>query len=194
MAQRHPEQWGDDARDFDFYDIKAMVETLTNGQAEYRQETHPALHPGQSARIYLKGQAIGWLGKLHPKWQQKHGLPKSAILFELETGLLLSSVLPVYEEVSKFIAVRRDIAVVVDNGVEAGEIIEAVTAAKIPLLQKIQLFDIYQGKGIAENKKSLAFLILMQDTHRTLVDSEADAAMAQLLALLENKFDAALRN
>jgi len=189
-----PEQWGETARDFDFYDAKAMVETLTQGKAEYRQEAHPALHPGQSARVYIQGQAIGWIGKLHPKWQQQYDLPKSTIVFELQTDLLLSTALPKYEEVSKFIAVRRDIAVVVDADVEAGKMIDAVTAAKIPLLQKMQLFDIYQGKGIAENKKSLAFLILMQDTHKTMVDSEAEAAMAKLLKLLEDKFDAQLRN
>jgi phenylalanyl-tRNA synthetase beta chain len=189
-----PEQWSEGERDFDFYDVKALVEMLTHGQAEYRQETRPALHPGQSARVYLQGEAIGWIGKLHPKWQQKYDLPKSTILFELEAGLLLSTALPVYEEVSKFTAVRRDIAVVVDDSVEAGAIIDAVVAAKIPLLQKIQLFDIYQGKGIEGGKKSLAFLILMQDTHRTMVDSEAEAAMAKLLKLLEDKFGAQLRN
>ena len=95
---------------------------------------------------------------------------------------------------SKFIAVRRDIAVVVDDSVEAGAIIDAVVAAKISLLQKIQLFDIYQGKGIEDGKKSLAFLILIQDTHKTIVDSEAEAAMAELLKLLEDKFCAQLRN
>ncbi|MEE9331563.1 MAG: phenylalanine--tRNA ligase subunit beta [Methylophilaceae bacterium] len=189
-----PEQWGDAARDFDFYDAKATVDALTHHQAEYRKETHPALHPGQSARVYLDGFPIGWLGKLHPKWQQKHGLPKSTILFELETALLLRSQVPAYEEVPKFTEVRRDIAVVVDNDIEVQSIIDAVQAKKIPLLQKIQLFDIYQGKGVAENKKSLAFLILMQDTHKTMVDSEADAAMAKLLKLLEDGFDAQLRN
>ena len=189
-----PEQWSENERDFDFYDVKALVEMLTHGQAEYRQETHSALHPGQSARVYLQGEAIGWIGKLHPKWQQKYDLPKSATLFELEVRLLLSTALPVYEEVSKFIVVRRDIAVVVDDSVEAGAIVDAVVAAKISLLQKIQLFDIYQGKGIEGGKKSLAFLILIQDTHKTIVDSEAEAVMAELLKLLEDKFGAQLRN
>jgi len=189
-----PEQWADKARDFDFYDVKAMVDTLTHHQAEYRQETHPALHPGQTARVYLNGQAIGWLGKLHPKWQQHYDLPKSTVLFELETPLLLQTKVPAYEEVSKFIAVRRDLAIIVDEAVEAQAIIDAAYAANIPLLQKMQLFDTYQGKSITESKKSLAFLILMQDTHKTLVDSEAEAAMAKLLTLLENKFDAQLRN
>jgi phenylalanyl-tRNA synthetase beta chain len=189
-----PEQWGVVEQDFDFYDVKAMVDTLTHGKAEYRKETHPALHPGQTARVYLQGKAIGWLGKLHPKKQQQYDLPKSTILFELETAQLLQTEVPKYEEVSKFIAVRRDIAIVVDEAVEAQAIIDAVNATKIPLLQKIQLFDIYQGKGIDEGKKSLAFLILMQDTNKTLIDSDAEAAMAELLKLLENKFNAQLRD
>ncbi len=189
-----PEQWCVSARDVDFYDAKAIVDTLTHHQAIYQKEAHPALHPGQTARVYIKGQAVGWLGKLHPKWQQHYDLPKSTILFELETQGLLQTQVPVYQEVSKTIPVRRDIAIVVDEQVEVQAVIETVYAAKIPLLQKIQLFDIYQGKGITENKKSLAFLILMQDTHKTMVDSEAEAAMAKLLSLLENKFDAQLRN
>jgi len=189
-----PEQWSVPARDVDFYDVKAMVDILSHHQAEYRKETHPALHPGQTARIYLKGQAIGWLGKLHPKWQQHYSLPKSTILFELQTQALLQTQLSVYTEVLKFIPVRRDVAIVVDCTLEVQSIIDAVYKAEIPFLQKIQLFDIYQGKGIAENKKSLAFLILMQDTYKTMVDSEAEAAMAKLLELLKNKFDAQLRN
>lgn len=189
-----PEQWGQAARDTDFYDVKAMVDTLTHHQATYQKETHPALHPGQTARVYLKEQPVGWLGKLHPKWQQHYDLPKSTILFELETQGLLQTQVPAYQEVSKTIPVRRDIAIVVDEKVEVQAVIDAVYAAKISLLQKIQLFDVYQGKGITESKKSLAFLILMQDTHKTMVDLEAEAAMAKLLALLENKFDAQLRN
>jgi len=189
-----PEQWGQAARDTNFYDVKAMVDTLTHHQATYQKETHPALHPGQTARVYLEGQPVGWLGKLHPKWQQHYDLPKSTILFELETQGLLQTQVPAYQEVSKTIPVRRDIAIVVDEQVEVQAVIDAVYAAKISLLQKIQLFDVYQGRGVTESKKSLAFLILMQDTHKTMVDLEAEAAMAKLLALLENKFDAQLRN
>ncbi len=189
-----PEQWGAVAGDVDFYDVKAHVDTLSNNQAEYRQEAHPALHPGQSARVYLQGKPIGWLGKLHPKWQQQYGLAKSTFLFELALAPLLQTQVAKYQEVSKFLPVRRDIAVVVDENLPVQAIIETVNSANIPLLQQIQLFDIYQGKGIAENKKSLAFLILMQDTNKTLLDIEAEAAMAELLKLLQKKFDATLRN
>ncbi|MGB7817066.1 MAG: phenylalanine--tRNA ligase subunit beta [Methylotenera sp.] len=189
-----PEQWGEKARDVDFYDVKAIVDSLTQGQAEYRVEAHPALHPGQSARVYLHGKPIGWLGKLHPKWQQHYSLPKNTVLFELAVAPLMQTKVAQYQEVSKFLPVRRDIAVVVDADLPVQTIVNTVHEAKIPLLYQIQLFDVYQGKGIAENKKSLAFLVLMQDTHKTLLDTEAEAAMAELLKLLENKFGASLRN
>jgi phenylalanyl-tRNA synthetase beta chain len=189
-----PEQWSLTKREVDFYDVKATVDLLTHHQAEYRMKSHTALHPGQTARIYINGQAQGWLGKLHPKWQQHYNLAKSTFLFELNAQALLSSSVPSYQEVSKFLGVRRDIAVIVDANVQVQSMIEAVKKANIPLLQHIQLFDVYQGKGIAENKKSLAFLVLIQDTHKTLVDTEAEAAMAELLKTLENQFGAELRN
>ena len=189
-----PEQWSSAVRDVDFYDVKVSVDSLTHNQAEYRQEAHPALHPGQSARVYLDNKPIGWLGKLHPKWQQQYSLPKNTVLFELALAPLLQTQLAKYQEVPKFLPVRRDIAVLVDANLPAQAIVDAVNSAKISLVQQIQLFDIYQGKGIAENKKSLAFLILMQDTNKTLLDIEVETAMAELLKLLENQFGASLRN
>jgi len=189
-----PEQWGAAAREVDFYDVKATVDALTKNQAEYRQEGHAALHPGQSARVYLHNKPIGWLGKLHPKWQQQYGLAKNTILFELALASIMQTRVTKYQEVSKFLPVRRDIAIVVDANLAVQTIVDAVHSAKIPLLQQIQLFDVYQGKGIAENKKSLAFLVLIQDTHKTLLDIEAEVAMAELLKLLEKQFGASLRN
>ena len=193
-----PEQWASEIKDVDFYDVKAHVNALTHNQAEYRAETasmmHPALHPGQSAHVYLRGKPIGWIGKLHPKWQQQYGLAKSTILFELNADDILPTHLAKFSEVSKFLPVRRDIAVIVNADLPVQGIISAVKKANISLLQDIQLFDVYQGKGIAENKKSLAFLILMQDTNKTLLDTEAESTMAKLLKLLQNQFGATLRN
>ncbi len=189
-----PEQWASATKDVDFYDVKAHVDLLTHNQAEYRVEAHCALHPGQTARVYLHGQPIGWIGKLHPKWQQHYSLAKSTFLFELETAPLLMKAVPVYQEVPKTLAIRRDLAVVVDANVAVQAILGAIENARIPLVSQVQLFDIYQGKGIPENKKSLALSVFMQDTHKTLVDNEAEAAMADLLQLLEKQFGASLRN
>lgn len=189
-----PEQWGVAAKEVDFYDVKATVDSLTHGKAEYRSEAHNALHPGQSARVYLNGNAIGWLGKLHPKWQQHYSLAKNTFLFELEASPLLQKSIAHYAEVPKTLATRRDLAVIVDADLPVQHLFDAIIKANIPLVTQVQLFDIYQGKGIPENKKSLALSVLMQDTHKTLVDIEAEAAMAKLLQLLENQFAASLRN
>ncbi len=190
----HPEQWADASRDVDFYDIKAHVDMLTHNNAEYRPETHAALHPGQSARVYLYGKAIGWIGKLHPKWQQNNNLVKNTFLFELETAPLLATKVARYQEVSKFLPVRRDLAILVDADLSIQDIKNVVNTANISLLYQIQLFDVYQGKGIAENKKSLALSVLMQDTHKTLLDIEVDNVMSELLKLLQKNFGAELRN
>jgi phenylalanyl-tRNA synthetase beta chain len=193
-AASRPEQWASVANDVDFYDVKAHVDALTHGLAEYKAETHVALHPGQTARVYLHGKAIGWIGKLHPKWQQHYNLTKNTFLIELETAPLLTVNVAKYAEVSKFLPIRRDIAVIVDENVPVQAIVNAVKAARIGLLHEIQLFDVYQGKGVSENQKSLAFLILMQDTNKTLLDVDADKVMAELLKLLQDKFGATLRN
>jgi phenylalanyl-tRNA synthetase beta chain len=176
-----------------FFDAKVSVEQLSHAQAQYQTEAHPALHPGQTARVYLQGKAIGWLGKLHPKWQQHYDLSKNTFLFELDVVALLNSHVAQYQEVSKFLAIRRDIAIVVDETVTVQAILNEVKSAKIPLILDMCLFDVYQGKGITESKKSLAFLVLMQDTYKTLVDAEVESAMDKLLKLLENKFGAQLR-
>ena len=193
-----PEQWAEDGRDVDFYDVKATVSKLTQGQAHYQVATidgqHPALHPGQSAQVLLNGKAIGWIGKLHPKWQQHYDLPKSTVLFELETAPLLSKALPSYTEVTKTLPIRRDLAVIVDDDLAVQSILDGIKKAQIPLITDVALFDIYKGKGIEAGKKSLAFLVLMQDTHKTLVDNDADAAMAKLLDIMTNQYGATLRS
>lgn len=191
-----PEQWADKIREVDFYDMKAHVEALTSKSLIFKRsdKTPLALHPGQSAEVFLEGQSIGWVGKLHPKWQQHFSLPKAPFIFELRIEKLLEDKAFRYEDISKFLPIRRDIAIVVDDSVEVDLILDAVFKAKIPFLNRMALFDLYQGKGIAENKKSVAFLILMQDTSKTLVDSEADSSVSKIVELLEKQFGATLRN
>lgn len=188
-----PEQWAEPARLVDFYDIKADVERLTGGIARYEPASHPALHPGQSAQVWLHGRMIGWLGKLHPKWQQYYDLPSCPVLFELELAALQKRTLAVYREVAKFPPVRRDLAVLVDEVVPLQALMDTLKQAQISHVVDLQLFDLYRGKGIPEGKKSLALSVFMQDTQKTLVDAEADAAMAKLLELLASQHGAVLR-
>jgi len=188
------EQWGMPARNADFYDVKADVEALlAPRRARYESALHPALHPGRSARVTLDGTAIGWLGELHPRWQRKYGLPLPATLFELDLEALERLDLPHHGEISRFPPVIRDIAVVVDEAVPVGDLLEEMGRFRPAGVLEIRLFDYYRGKGVQGGKKSLAFRVVMQDTARTLTDAEADAAMAQLTELLAAKFGAKLR-
>jgi phenylalanyl-tRNA synthetase beta chain len=194
-----PEQWAADGSDIDFFEVKAHVEALIGmqrdlGSVSYEKAEHTALHPGQSAHILVDGKVIGWLGKIHPKWQQHYDLTRSAFLFELDAEAILSRHVPVYAEVSKLLPLRRDLAVVLDENIAVNSVLTAIKNAKIARITEVALFDLYQGKGIAENKKSLALSVLMHDTQKTLTDSDADAAIANLLKYLQEKFAATLRN
>jgi len=189
-----PEQWAADGADIDFFEAKSHVDRLVGAEIVYEKAEHTALHPGQTARILLDGKAIGWLGKLHPKWQQHYSLTRSAYLFELNVDVILNTQIPAYQEVSKLLPVRRDMAVVVDENIAVQAILTAIKNANIPLILDVALFDLYQGQGVAENKKSLALSVLMHDTQKTLTDSDADTTMTNLLQLLQNDFAATLRN
>ena len=189
-----PEQWGEVARDVDFYDVKADVEMLARGQARFEAAQHPALHPGQSARVMLGGRNIGWLGTLHPQWQQQYHIPRGVVMFELEVPALLARELPAHSGVAKFPPVRRDMALVVDEGAPAQALLDAMNEVRDKVVTEIALFDQYRGKGVGEGKKSLAFLVVMQDTQKTLTDEETDAALARLVSEVAQKFGAVLRS
>jgi phenylalanyl-tRNA synthetase beta chain len=180
------EQWGVAARNVDFFDVKGDVEALfAPRKLSFEAELHPASHPGRSARILLDGRAIGWMGELHPQWQQQYGLPLSVVWFEVEQAVLLQVGLPKAVEVSRFPLVRRDIAVLVDEGVTAQSLLKAMQAEYAPNVVELALFDLYRGKGVVEGKKSLAFRVLMQDTQKTLTDIEVEQSMLRLVAVLQ---------
>ena len=189
-----PEQWAESTRDMDFYDIKADVDMLAHGRATYQAAQHPALHPGQSARVILDGKPIGWLGGLHPQWQQHYQLPRGVVLFELDAEALLDRGLPQFVEVGKFPPVRRDLALVVEESMPVQQLLNVLNEAASSVVNEIALFDQYCGKGVPEGQKSLAFRIVMQDTQKTLTDEEVDAAVAKLITAAAQKFGAALRS
>ncbi|HUW49970.1 MAG TPA: phenylalanine--tRNA ligase subunit beta [Sulfuricella sp.] len=190
-----PEQWGEPTRTVDFYDAKADVEALLwPAPARFEAASHPALHPGQSAKVWLEGEFLGWIGTLHPKWQQKYELPTAPVLFELDMITLLRGRIPAFSGISRFPVVRRDIAVVVDEDVSVQTLLDGMSEHLPKRVTELALFDVYRGKGIDSGKKSLAFRVLMQDTQQTLTDEEVDAVTAQLTEFLTARFDAKLRN
>ena len=189
-----PEQWGEKTRTVDFFDVKGDLEALAapRGLATESAE-HPLLHPGRSARVLVEGSDVGWLGELHPRIVKEFELPRAPIVFELRLDALVGRGIPAGTPVSRLPIVRRDMAVVVDESVPAEAVLAALAEVKPARVDSIRLFDVYRGQGIITGKKSLAILVLMQDTERTLTDVEIDATMADLLQILVVRFAATLR-
>jgi len=189
-----PEQWGCAARSVDYFDVKGDLELLLAPfVARFEAVAHPALHPGRSARVLIDGQAIGFIGELHPLWQQKLDLPLAPVLFEIDLDPVRRARLPHHVEGSRQPVVIRDMAVVVDHALELQRLLDALSANRPAIVSDIRLFDVYVGRGVEAGKKSLAFRIVMQDTQKTLLEAEVDAAMQHLVAYLQRVFAAQLR-
>ncbi len=187
------EQWGVAARAVDFYDVKADVEALFAPLVlRFVAATHPALHPGRCAQVFVGEKCVGVIGELHPQWQQKYDMPLAPVWFELELDALLQSKVPRLQDITKSLPARRDIAVLVDDGIAVQTLLDAMHHAAAPLVHDIALFDVYRGKGLEIGKKSLAFRVLLQDTHKSLTDAEIEISMNILVAALQQQ-DAQLR-
>ncbi len=188
------EQWGTATRPVDFFDLKADVEALYHPRApRFEAAQHPALHPGRSARVLVDGEAVGWVGELHPRWQARFELPQPTVVFELDAASLQQVPIPRPGHPSRFPPVVRDLAVLVDTGLPVQALLDALKAEKAPIVQSIGVFDLYHGKSLPPGRKSLAFRIVMQDTEKTLTDAEADSAIARMVELLGRLFGATLR-
>ncbi len=177
-----PEQWGEKTRNADFYDIKADVENLLkNSKIEFAKTAHPALHPGRAAEIVSDGRVIGFVGELHPKWLQKYDLPQAPLVFEVDMDAVLQRDKTRYQPVSKFQAVRRDLAFVLPENVSYAELESSLKTVSSPLVQEITLFDVYRGTGLPEGMKSMAVKVLLQDMENTLTDEAVEPVMAKLV-------------
>ena len=194
-----PLQWGIKEKAADFADLKGDVEALLalsalGGQLKAENAPHPALHPGQSARLSLKGVELGWMGALHPGVAQSLDLSQGAFLFELLLEPLLRGKIPVFEAISRFPGVRRDLAVVVAEKVSAAQLLAGAREAAGALLQDVRIFDIYRGPGIDSGLKSVALGLILQDSSRTLTDEDADAAMGRVAERLQRDLGATIRD
>ena len=190
-----PEQWGMPTRRVDFYDAKGEVEALLAPvRASYERLEHPALHPGRAASVIVRGKVIGFVGELHPLLVQKYELGSAPAVFELDLDAVLQQPLPAYLEVSRFPAVVRDLALVVSLDQAAQPLLEALRVGAPVFVRDIILFDVYHGKGVEPEKKSLAFRVVMQDTEKTLSDGEVDAAMVKMIEAATQQFAAKLRS
>ncbi|MES2106689.1 MAG: phenylalanine--tRNA ligase subunit beta [Pseudomonadota bacterium] len=193
------EQWGQDTRNVDFFDVKADLEALFAPHSlRFIKAEHAALHPGRSARIECDGKPVGMIGELHPRLQQKYDLPLAPVVFEVDIAALQSLQVPQYHEISRFQAVTRDLALVVKQAVSTQDLLDAFTAEAssaeaCKIMQAVVLFDEYRGKGLENDEKSLAFRFTLQDTQSTLQDDKVEAAMTAFIAAANAKCGARLR-
>jgi phenylalanyl-tRNA synthetase beta chain len=200
VGYNEPEQWGSAKRPVDFYDVKADVESLLAlGGGTYEvspePEPHPALHPGQAARITGdRGQAVGVLGGLHPQIGKTLDISALPVLFELVLEEIREAPPPRFRELSKFPAIRRDLALVVDEDVASAALCREITRSAGELLRELQLFDVYKGKGIDSGKKSIALGLTLQNSSRTLTDGDVESLIERVLTELREKFGATLRD
>jgi phenylalanyl-tRNA synthetase beta chain len=194
--------WTGKSRLVDFYDIKADVQALLSPvQATFEAAEHPALHPGRSARVLINGQAVGFVGELHPRWRQAWDLANAPVVFELDLDAVLQRPVPVAQAVARYQAVERDLAVIVAEHVTHAELMAAVWSAPSQgLLRDAVLFDVYRpqpGKpsaaGLNEGEKSMAVRLTLNSDEATLTEAQIDAVMTAQMTHLTAQLAARLR-
>jgi phenylalanyl-tRNA synthetase beta chain len=193
-----PEQWGESARPVDFFDVKSDLEAMlamlgAPQEFDWVADVHPALHPGIAARLSRRGEHVGWLGALHPGLTKQSGLDEAPIMFELAASGLSNVTLAAYQGLSRFPAVRRDIAVLVARATPVAGLVAAVRDAAGPALREVVVFDIFAGEHIDAAQKSVALGLILQETSRTLTDDDGDQIVAAVVQRLAADFGAKIR-
>ena len=194
---RDAEGWSSEKATADFYDLKGTVEALLAnlaGRITFEPRVYPGLHDGQSAAILLDGQEVGRMGAIHPSVRKAMGVPANTVVAELEQSVVTEVAMPAYEDISKYPETRRDLALVADKAISSGEVMSLVRDAAGSLMTKLDLFDVYEGTGMPEGKKSLAIGLTFQDQSRTLDESEVAGAVDKVLETLKTKLDIELRS
>jgi phenylalanyl-tRNA synthetase beta chain len=194
-----PEQWGQPSKPADFFALKADLEAILSltGAPErfaFVPASHPALHPGQPARIERDGQPVGLIGMLHPAIAVELDLTGDAFLFELDQTALGAGQIPRFRPISRFPAIRRDIAVLVDREVPFAAIAASIRAEVGDLLRDLVPFDVYVGGNIDAGRKSLALGLILQASSQTLTDEAVEETVGRAIARLGSEFGAKLRD
>lgn len=190
-------EYGDGA---DYFELKGAIEQVFRAlhiDVKYARANKPFLHPGRSAEIFVVDKCVGYLGELHPDVQKNYGVDNTRIyVAEISVdGIFNKNSLEKSKckPFGKFPNIERDLAVVVDDGVLAQDIVDAVQSAKIKFLQDVKVFDEYKSEQIGKNKKSVAMSFTFSSLERTLTDDEIAAEMAKILSALKRKVGAKIR-
>jgi len=191
--------WGRSAREIDFYDGKgalwALTEALKVDSPEASCYDGPLLDGRSGSRLRLSDRDAGVFGMLSRDMLQAWELSDATFVFELDLDLLsgLCKTIGDYAPLSRFPKVRRDIALVVDESVAAGDVLGEITGAGEALLRDVEVFDVFRGEQIGAGKKSIGFALTYMSIERTLTDAEVDEAHRRVVARLIQGFEASLR-
>ena len=193
-----PEQWGESDRPLDFFDVKGDIERLL----AMRGDDEPAvfepsdlswMHPGASARITVAGKDAGWCGAVHPSVLKAFDVKKAVFAFELELDILLERDIPFAKDISRFPSVRRDLALLLPDDVSYDQVRNCVAGVAGPLLEKVTVFDVYQGENLKEGYKSLAIGLIFNNVSSTLKDEDVDPQIEKIVSDLQQRLGAQLR-
>ena len=197
IGSRDIEQWGQQSETVDFFDIKSDLENLIGNDTKrfkFISGQWFGLHPGQSAEIFCDDTVVGQIGVVHPQVVKNLDINGQPIYFEIVTSAATAVKLPKFSPISRYPAVRRDLAILVTEETSIDEILNCIRDAAPLSLQQISVFDIYRGKGIEEGRKSVALGLILQETSRTLTDEETDRAIRSAATALERNLGAKIRD
>ncbi|QHE86397.1 phenylalanine--tRNA ligase subunit beta [Hydrogenophaga sp. BPS33] len=198
-------QWGANERSVDFFDVKGDVQALLSSHSlRFIAAQHPAMHPGRSASIWQDDRCIGHVGELHPKWRQVYDLAQAPVLFELALDAVLARPVPLYQPVSRYQVVERDLAIVVKESVTHDNVIKAIRAANRSWLRDVVLFDVYRPKkvaahdvvqagGLAQDEKSLAVRLVLMRDDATLTEDDIESTVQAAVDAMVQGVDGRLR-
>ena len=193
-----PEQWGASSRHADLFDIKSDLQTvfdLTGAGHEFAftAATIPSLRPGRTAQVSRSGVSIGWAGELHPALVKQLGLTTAPILFELALKPMVAAQLPAFTPISKYPAVRRDVAIIVASDIPVHDLEQTARDAAGAILREAVVFDVYEGENIETGSKSVALGLILQETSRTLTDADVEKIIHAVTDRLSREFNATIR-
>jgi phenylalanyl-tRNA synthetase beta chain len=189
-----PEQWGMPLRPVDFFDVKGDLEALASPLSlSTTARVKPWLHPGRSAEVRIDDAVVGWLGELHPRLIRHFELPSAPVVFEIDLAAVTRVPVPEARPVSRLPSIRRDLATIINENIEVSNILEVLREIDIPQIELLEVFDVYHGHELPNGMKSVAILVLMQDTERTLTDVDSERIVTTLVAALHARFGATLR-
>ncbi|MES1935959.1 phenylalanine--tRNA ligase subunit beta [Salinisphaera hydrothermalis] len=191
-----PAHWDVAGREVDFFDARGDVEALfarCGRVPQFQAASHPALHPGRSARIHVDGRAVGWIGQLSPNFARRYKGQSLPYLFELDRVALDASEVVRYETPSDQPRVARDLALVVPEQVAVGDLLSVVNDLNEPLIQSVDVFDVFRGPELEAGCKSVALSLIFQDKTSTLNDDTVDLIITSVTDALRARCSARLR-